>query len=372
MRVQRVVMPGSGLESWTVVGDDHVPFEPVERFLAYLASIERSPNTVKAYAHDLKDWFSFLTVQRLDWQAVTLEDVAGFVAWLRLPPAARDGHGTVLPTVDHHCGGASVNRKLAALMSFCEFHARLGVQLSGLLVTMAPAGRGRSSATSYKPFLAHITKHTPQRGRAITLPAPAPRPQVLTARQAQAILDACEHLRDRLLFALLLDTGLRIGEALGLRHEDLLIAERQVIVMPRRNDNRARAKAGRPRTVPASAELMRLYADYLNDEYGALDSDYVFVNLWGRPHGHPLTYPAVYDLVRRLRRDTGLSFGPHLFRHTYATWLLRKGAGMESVKELLGHASITTTIDTYGHLTIEDARRTLEAAGWFTGREVRL
>ena len=47
-------------------------------------------------------------------------------------------------------------------------------------------------------------------------------------------------------------------------------------------------------------------------------------------------------------------------------------AGMESVKELLGHCSITTTIDTYGHLTVEDARRTLEQAGWFTGREVRL
>ena len=49
----------------------------------------------------------------------------------------------------------------------------------------------------------------------------------------------------------------------------------------------------------------------------------------------------------------------------------RQRAGMESVKELLGHASITTTIDTYGHLTVEDARTTLEAAGWFTGREVR-
>jgi len=42
------------------------------------------------------------------------------------------------------------------------------------------------------------------------------------------------------------------------------------------------------------------------------------------------------------------------------------------VKELLGHASISSTIDTHGHLTVEDARRTLEAAGWFTGREVRL
>ena len=54
------------------------------------------------------------------------------------------------------------------------------------------------------------------------------------------------------------------------------------------------------------------------------------------------------------------------------TTSLRNGAGMESVKELPGHASIATTIDTYGHLTVEDARKMLEAAGWFTGREVRL
>jgi site-specific recombinase XerD len=346
--------------------------EPVERFLAFLAAIERSPNTVKAYAHDLKDWFGFLAGRGLDWRAVTVEDVAGFVAWLRLPPAARDGRVTVLPTVEYHCSAASVNRKLAALSAFCEFHSRHGVALAGVLTAMTPAGRRGSSASSFKPFLHHVTKNSPQRRRTGGRAAPAPRPRVLTVPQTQAILDGCTRLRDRLLFAVLLDTGMRIGEALGLRHEDLGIAERQVVVMPRVNDNRARVKAGRSRVIPASAELMRLYADYLNREYGALDSDYVFVNLWADPLGHPLRYPAVYDLVRRLRRRTGISFGPHHFRHTYATWLLRRGAGMESVKELLGHASITTTIDTYGHLTVEDARKTLQAAGWFTGREVRL
>ena len=54
--MQRVVMPGGGTESWTVLGEDDVRAVPVERFLAYLTSIERSPNTVKAYAHDLKDF----------------------------------------------------------------------------------------------------------------------------------------------------------------------------------------------------------------------------------------------------------------------------------------------------------------------------
>jgi integrase/recombinase XerD len=371
MRVQRVLMPGSEAESWTVLGDDQVPLEPVERFLGYLASIEKSPNTVKAYAHDLKDWFAYLAGHDLDWQGVTVEDVAGFVAWLRLPPEGRDGKVAVLPTVGHHCSAASVNRKLAALTSFCEFHARRGVMLAGLLTTMQPAGR-RGSATSYKPFLHHISNKEPQRRRTIKLKTSRPRPKVLTVAEAQAVLDACGHLRDRLLFALLLDCGVRIGEALGLRHEDMGIAERAVTVTPRANDNRARVKAGIARTIPASAELMRLYADYLTREYGSLDSDYVFVNLWSQPYGRPWTYAAVYDLVVRLRERTGIDFEPHQYRHTYATWLLRRGAGMETVKECLGHASITTTIDTYGHLTVEDARQTLEAAGWFTGREVQL
>ena len=263
----------------------------------------------------------------------------------------------MLPTVEHHCSAASVNRKLASLTSFCGFHARHGVELTGLLVIMQPAGRRGGSATAYKPFLHHVTKSRPERRRTIKLNTPRMRPKVLTPQQVQAILDACEHLRDRLLFALLLDTGVRIGEALGLRHEDLAIAERRSPSGRGDNDNRARAKTGVCRTIPASPELMRLYADYLNGEYGALDSDYVFVNLWSEPKGRPWAYPAVYDLVRRLRARTGIDFGPHHYRHTYATWLLRRGAGMESVKELLGHASITTTIDTYGHLTVEDARR---------------
>jgi integrase/recombinase XerD len=70
--------------------------------------------------------------------------------------------------------------------------------------------------------------------------------------QVQAILDACTHLRDRLLWVLLWDTGIRIGEALGLRHEDLAAAEGELTITPRANDNRARAKSATPRTIPIS------------------------------------------------------------------------------------------------------------------------
>jgi site-specific recombinase XerD len=347
-----------------VLGEDGVPIEPVEGFLAFLTDVERSPNTIKAYAHDLKDWWVFLAGRGLDWREVRLEDVGEFVAWLRLPPAARDGRVAVLPSVAEHCGEATVNRKLCAVSAFYQHAVRLGVDLGELLTSWQPAGR---RAGSWRPFLHHISKSRPAARRTVGLRVPRKHPRVLGATEVQAILDGCERLRDRLLFAVLFGTGMRIGEALGLRHEDWTAAECTVAVVPRDNDNDARVKSGQPRTIPVGAELIRLYADYLHGEYGELDSDYVFVNLWGGRHGHPLTYAAVYGLVRRLRRRTGVDFDPHWLRHTYATGLLRASTPVEVVSKLLGHASVTTTVQIYGHLGVEDARRVLEAAGWFDG-----
>ncbi|MEV4019269.1 site-specific integrase [Nonomuraea angiospora] len=369
MRVQRVRMPESVVESWTVLGPDHLPVEPVERWLAYLTSVERSPNTVRAYAHDLKDWFRFLTDRAIDWREVRLEDFGSFIAWLRLPPPARTGEVVVLPSIAAHCSSSSINRKLSALSAFYEFHARHGLDLGELLITWRPYAGSR---TAWKPFLQHIAKDQPQRQRAIKLNAPKPIPRVLTVAEVQAVLDACTRLRDRLLFAVLHDAGVRIGEALGLRHEDLAVADRELTVVPRINDNGARTKSGKQRTIPVSAPLMRLYASYLENEYGDLDSDYVFINLWGGSIGRPLTYDAAHDLVERIRRRTGVAFDPHWFRHTYATELLRRKTPIESVAALLGHASITTTIEIYGHLTSQDARRELEAAGWLPQRQVNL
>lgn len=368
MQIARVVSPVSLRESWTVLGDDDAPVAPVDRYLGYLTDIERSPNTVKAYAHDLKDWFGFLAERGLDWQDVRLDDVGEFVAWLRLPLQARHGQVAVLPSVPHHCTESTVNRKLSAVGAFYTHAARDGVDADALLSSWQVGGaRG-----GWKPFLHHISKGTPRSRRVIALKTPKKLPQVLSPDEVQAILDGCGRLRDRLLFAVLYDTGMRVGEALGLRHNDIAAAEREVTVRRRDNANGAHAKSQTVRTIPVSAELIRLFADYLHAEYGDLDSDYVFVNLWGRPHGHPLTYAAVYDLVRRLRRRTGIDFDPHWLRHTAATRLLRDGVGIEVVAHLLGHAHVATTTTTYGHLTVEDARRVMQQAGWFTQRQVRL
>jgi len=365
MLVHPVVIPGSGTRSWTVLGDDDVPVVPIDRFLAYLTDIGRSPNTVKAYSHDLRDYWEFLGFRGLDWREARLEDVGEFVAWLQLPAAGRAGEVAVMPTVSGHVGASTVNRKLAAVSTFYAHQARNGTEVVDLLAVWKAGGRG-----GWKPFLHHISKDKPYRGRAISLKAPKKLPRVLAAAETQAILDACTRLRDRFFFALMHETGFRAGEVLGLRHEDIAAAECEISIVPRENANGARAKSG-GRTVPVGPELIRLYADYLHEEYGGIDSDMVFVNLWAEPKGHAWTYQAAYDLVLRLRARTGIDFDPHWCRHTAATRWLRDGVRIEVVSTLLGHSSVAVTSSVYGHLTAEDARAELEKAGWLTGNEVQ-
>ena len=189
-------------------------------------------------------------------------------------------------------------------------------------------------------------------------------PVVLGVEEVAVILAACTRLRDRFLFALLAETGMRVGQALGLRHEDFVSRRRQVRIVARAdNANGARAKCLSPATVPVSAPLVRLYSDYMHTEYGGLDSDYVFVNLWSAPVGRPLRYGAVAKLVRRLRARTGIEFTAHTLRHSRATELIRAGVPIEVVSKLLTHRSVTTTSEAYVHLDVEDLRAELVRAG---------
>jgi len=132
----------SGAESATVLRRGSA-VDPVDRFLAHLTAIDRSPNTVRAYAHDLRDYFDFLEGRGLQWDRVGLEDLGRFVSWLRLPDKARDGRVAALPWVDPDVCAATVNRKLSALTSFYEFHQRHGVELGEVADALAPGSARR-------------------------------------------------------------------------------------------------------------------------------------------------------------------------------------------------------------------------------------
>jgi len=348
------VLAGSA-ESWTVLGEDGLPSEPAEAYLAYLAALEKSPNTLRAYAHSLRMWLEFLGGQQVGWREAGVEQVARFVAWLRAPA----------PNVIVLDGGspartpATVNRHLAAVFGFYDFHARAGVGLAADLIAWRRTGRG-----SYKPFLHHLTAGKPVPVRPVKLAVPQRIPATLTSEQILTLLQACAHLRDQFLLSLVAETGMRIGQALGLRHSDVVSRAKVIRIVPRAgNANGARAKTRAIHNVPVSASLIRLYSEYMHVEYGSLDSDYVFVNLFAEPTGAPLRYQAVQALVSRLRRKTGIEFTCHMLRHSHATDLIRRGVPVEVVSKRLTHSSVTTTSATYVHLQAEDMRAELVRAG---------
>ena len=359
MRVQRVVMPVTGAQSWTVVDDELVTVAPAEAYLAHLAAIERSPNTVKAYAHGLRLWFEFLDTKSLVWDHIGVEEVSRFVAWLRAPGE----NVIVFDDRSSRRSESTVNRHLAAVFGLYDFHHRSGVAVATDLVAWRRVSRG-----AYKPFLHHVSAGRPIATRPVRLRTPRRLPRTIEPAEVTVILDACDRLRDRFLFALLAETGMRVGQALGLRHEDFVSRDRRVVIVPRDdNVNGARAKCRAPVELPISAQLVRLYSEYMHVEYGTLDSDYVFVNLWSAPRGRPMRYDAVAKLVTRLRARTGIEFSPHTLRHTRATELIRSGTPIEVVSKLLTHRSVTTTSSTYVHLDTEDLRVALERAGAWPG-----
>ena len=149
MLVQRVVMPVTASESWTVLGDDGMVVAPVECYLAHLAALERSPNTVRAYATSLKLWFECLAHVEVGWADAGVDEVARFVSWLRAPAP----NVIVLETGTARRSAATVNRHLAGVFGFYDYQARAGVGLAADLVAWRRVSRG-----TYKPFLHHVTK----------------------------------------------------------------------------------------------------------------------------------------------------------------------------------------------------------------------
>ena len=180
-----------------------IAVESAESFLGYLHSAGRSPNTVKAYAHDLRDFFEFLGQAGLGWDSVRLEDVGRFVAWLRLPPSVRREKVAALPGLGGYCTAATVNRKLSAVSAFFEFHHRHGRGPGDLLASWRPRARGGS----WQPLLAHLGPR-PQRVPLIKLRAGRAIPVTLDEDQVAVVLAACGRLRDRLLLMLLAEAGM--------------------------------------------------------------------------------------------------------------------------------------------------------------------
>jgi len=388
-RTQRLDLP-DGSRSWTVLGEDHLPVGPAEEFLEHHRLIGSSPNTVRSYARALALYFSYLQAVGARWLDPGLATLTGFLGWLRSGGAP----GVVsLPEVvkASSAAPATVAARLAAVVAFYRY-----AESAGYPVRVPHASTAWTRQRRFQSFLGHTGDRSSPRASVLRVArshrGPAP---ILTPAQVEAILDGCASfdavsrswlgsLRDRLLFALLAESGLRLGEALGLRHGDWHTGGGRtpfVEVVPGEHPHGVRVKGSQYRQVYVSGQLDRLYGEYLwqvaetaaEHGYEPADDWYVFCNLRREPYFSPLRPEGVYAVVRRLRGQLEgqlpASWSPHWLRHTHATALLLSGVPLHVVTRRLGHAHVQTTMDLYGWVTEEAAARPVAewkhfAAGW--------
>jgi integrase/recombinase XerD len=217
IRVQKARKPGSGRPMWLVLGEDCLPIQPIDEFLTFHDVTGSSPNTIRSYAHHLKLYWEYLTEAELDWRAATLQDVIDFVAWLRWgsPPDSAPR------AIGERRKPSTINAIVAAVTAFRVYHVRAGT-MAGQIEYQLQMEPGRP----YKPFLHHVTKGRSVLKRIVKFKSHAPLPRTLSDGDLNRVIAACHHLRDQFLVRQLADTGIRIGQALGLRHSDIKSSSR--------------------------------------------------------------------------------------------------------------------------------------------------
>lgn len=277
----------------------------VEKFLEYLKYEKRySKHTILAYENDLTQFTSFL---EKDYELVDLNEVnSGMVrTWL-------------VSLMEAEVSARSVNRKITALKSFFKYALR-------------------SAWVKYNPMLK------------ITSPKVSKRlPEYVEAEKLDMLLDQTEFnddfagRRDHLIIELFYGTGMRLSELLGLTVRDVNARNHQLKVTGKRN---------KQRIIPLFVELEnRLLAYHKERDNISTDSEKLFVF----ENGNELYPVYVYRLVNRYlsKVSTRKKRSPHVLRHSFATEMLNKGADLNAIKELLGHANLSAT-QVYTHNTIE-------------------
>jgi integrase/recombinase XerD len=307
----------------STVGDDgrlryRLGHELVDEFLEFAAGRCR-PNTVRAYAHDLKAFFDIVDK---DPGKVTSRDVLAFVVAQQRP---RSGAENLVRISDGGAGlaASTIKRRLAAVSS-----------LFGYLVVRGDAGVHANPVPRGLPT--RRSRHRDQRG--VPLVRGVRRlPQILEPGEVDALLAALRTVRDRAMIEAMLLGGLRRCEVLGLRLADLRLGEWRVFI--------ADGKGGHQRLVPISQTFFATVAAYLNDERPAdAVTDRVFVALKGARRGQALSAAGLDQILTAARERAGLVGGTcHELRHTCFTRLRQAGMPIEAIQAQAGHRSIAST-----------------------------
>ena len=312
---------------------------------------DRAESTSRVYAGELARFLSWCGGSGRGLEDGARE-LSRFVLFLRTTPTTRPGRGQGRPP-----GPARVNHVLAVVREFFKHAVAAGAVDGVVLAHLYEVVDDRHLPAELRDETGGLRYRARPRHR-VRESRPA-RPDAASPEEWEALLVAAASWRDRFLLVLLWFTGLRIGEALGLRRSDLhlmaastslgcRLGGAHIHVVRRDNPNGSWAKSRDSRAVPVGAWVLGYYDRYVHERLGcpAADGcDFVLVNLFHAPFGSPMTDSAVRKLLAGLSRRAGLarSIRPHMLRHSTGTQLAESGVAIDVVQELLGHRSIVST-----------------------------
>lgn len=187
-------------------------------------------------------------------------------------------------------------------------------------------------------------------------------PKALSREQIDQLLTSSETdksvrgMRDYALLETLYATGARISEVVGLKLDDVDLADAVPLV-------HLIGKGNKERVVPLGSYAKKSLRAYISESRPLMitpgnDNPFLFVNLRGKP----LSRQSAWEIINNVSRKSGLDveISPHTLRHSFATHLLEGGASVREVQELLGHSSVTTT-QIYTRLSPDSLRETYQA-----------
>lgn len=288
-------------------------------FLVYLKSARNySDATIKAYANDISGFYDYLLQEGLKDNEVDHQVIRNYLSAELLQDVSK----------------RTLKRRMSALRSYYRFLVK-------------------NQVVKDNPFLLTTSPK-----------APISYPEVLYQEQVEALLAANRtrtdslQERDQAILELMLASGLRASEVVGLTLQDIDLRRRVINVI---------GKGNKQRLVPFSLEAknaLQKYLDHSRKELLLHDQRYekstaVFLSVRGRP----LTTRGLASILKSIETKCGHYFElhPHKLRHSFATGLLEKGANLRLIQEILGHSSLSTT-QVYTHVSPAAMKKEYEKA----------